>query len=119
MALHLTRRAALLSLILAAGLLWPLPLAAAPQGRPSNICFVTSLYRDLLGRQPDATELSNGLSFLISNGRPVYASSLLLGDAYRNVLIQGFYRKLLGRPATGIEVSAGISILNGAGTDEQ
>jgi hypothetical protein len=126
MTAHPPRRAVLLSIIPVAGLLWsalvPAGSAAptAPQGgAPDKTCFVMSLYRDLLGRGPNATELSNGLSFLISNGRDVYASSLLAGDGYRTVLIQGFYQKLLGRPATGVEVATWISFLNGVGTDEQ
>jgi hypothetical protein len=122
----LTPRTTVLSLVLAAGLFWgsPIPLnlaaPAVPQGNtPSNACFVTSLYRDLLGRLPDSTELSNGLSFLVSNGRAVYASSLLGSDGYRTMLIQGFYQRFLGRPTSESEILAAIGILNGPGTDEQ
>jgi Domain of unknown function (DUF4214) len=121
----LTPRTTVLSLVLAAGPFWGSPIPpnlaapAVPQGNtPSNACFVTSLYRDLLGRLPDSTELSNGLSFLVSNGRAVYASSLLGSDGYRTVLIQGFYQRFLGRPASESEILAAIGILNGPGTDE-
>jgi len=119
-------------LVLAASLVWPHPLAAAPttpyrgapaapQGgglAPTNLCFVLGLYHDLLGRPPSSAEQSNGLSFLVSNGRTVYASLLLGETPYQTVLIQGYYQKFLGRPANGLEVSAGIAILNAPGTDE-
>jgi len=124
---HLTRRAVFLSLVVAAGLLWLLPLgtvplAAAPVSgppAPTNTCFVIGLYRDLLDRPPSSIELSNGLSFLTINGRQVYASSLLLANDYRAVLIQGYYQKFLGRPAKDIEVALGLAIFNGPGTAEQ
>ncbi len=86
---------------------------------PSNVCFISTLYHDLLNRGPSSTELSDGLTYLSSNTRTQYASTLLAGSEYRTDLIQGWYQKFLGRSANNSEVSAGLSVFGTGGTDEQ
>jgi hypothetical protein len=123
MSAHLPRRTALLSLILAAGLLWPAPTAAAPSAphtgpAPTNTCLIYSLYRDILGRQADSAGLAAGLIYLGSHTHGEYALTLLTLDEYRILLIRGWYHGFLGRPATMGEIDTQLSSLNGGAKDE-
>ncbi len=85
---------------------------------PSTVCFISTLYRDLLNRNPSSTELSNGQTYLSGHTRTQYAATLLAGSEYRTDLIQDWYQKFLGRPANSGEVSSWLSVFGG-GTDEQ
>jgi hypothetical protein len=122
-ALHLVRRGAVVALVLAAGLLWSAPLAAARSGTqtgpaPSNDCFIRGLYRDVLGRAPDSTELAAGLAYLGSHAQQEYATTLLTSDEYRTLLIQGWYQKFLGRTAGGGEITPWLALFAGGSKDE-
>jgi hypothetical protein len=83
------RSLVLVAVLLASGVLWPAPTAAAPAApAPSNICFIRSLYADLLGRPPSGAELTSGLTYLaFPHTRQQYASTVLTSDTYRVAFI--------------------------------
>ena len=70
----------------------------------TNPSWLTSLYRNLLGRDPSTTELSNDVAKLLTNyvlPRQGAANSLLTGTEYRTNLITQDFQKYLGRdPST-------------------
>jgi hypothetical protein len=86
---------------------------------PSNVCFISTTYHQILDRGPTSSELSAGITYLGSHTRAQYASTLLTGSEYQTDLIQSWYQRFLARSATPGEVSAWLTVLTTGGTDEQ
>ncbi len=80
----------------------PPAAAAGTQG------FVSRVYRDLLGRPPDAGGLAYW-SGLIDAGQPRYpvATSLTASTEYRGLQVQALYSRFLQRPTDGTTGSGG------------
>jgi hypothetical protein len=82
--------------------------------------FVAGSYRDLLGRQAMAGELSFWQSSLAggtTHGQ--MAAGLIAGSEYRANLIGGLYAKFLHRSPSSTELSFWTQALGGGSTDEE
>ena len=66
----------------------------------ANMKFVTHLYEDLLGREPDSPGLNNWVGQLnTGTSRFVVAQRIEASAEYRSHVIDGLYQKFLQRPA--------------------
>ena len=66
----------------------------------ANIKFVTHVYEDMLGREPDSPGLNNWVGQLnTGTSRFVVAERIEASAEYRSHLIDGLYQKFLQRPA--------------------
>jgi uncharacterized repeat protein (TIGR02543 family) len=84
-----------------------------------NELFLTSLYRDVLGRAIDPVSLAL-LGPKLSAGMPPKEAALgvLQSLEYRSLLIGGFYTTFLHRAPSPIELAAGLAQLVAGATDE-
>ena len=121
--LTVSRRAAVLWVLLIANLFWPPGQAAAGPGggglAPSNTCFVIHLYGDLLGRAPSSPELAAALTFLNLNPNASFALTVANSDEYRTGLIQAWYHTYLGRSASGSDVNIWLNLFHLGHRDEE
>jgi hypothetical protein len=92
------------------------------KGNNDNATWVNSIYQDLLGRAPTATELSTALTDL-GNGTPrniVALNDVLTSAAYRTALVTSYYVKYLRRLPTSTEITNALNqFVLSAATDEQ
>src|SRR5207248_2174960 len=89
------------------------PGAAAPTGTPSQK-FVTQVFRDLLGRDPDPGGLTHFTMLLDMNQatRSQVAASIQTSSEARNRQVQNLYQTLLGRAADAVGLDLSTRFLS-------
>jgi hypothetical protein len=84
-----------------------------PATADDNVRFVTDLYRDLLGRAPDADGLAAHLAGLETARRQALAATaraFVASAEYQSQQIAAYYRTFLGREASPAEVAAWLPV---------
>jgi hypothetical protein len=83
-----------------------------------NTAFVSAVYRDILGREPDPDELEHARATLAANERLSFVRDLLASEAYLGAYVRAGYRRFLGRePDPQTELPRWISTLIAEGPD--
>ncbi len=77
--------------------------------------FIKSIYVQLLGRTPQASDYTNWEFFLGSHTHAEMAHALLTSFEYQANLIQTWYQHYLGRNPTGPEIDSERSAINNPG----
>jgi hypothetical protein len=96
------------------------PHAPSPTGLSPNALFVSGLYRDILGRQPDTGGL-NYWTGLIQNGLPEATVSLHFLDSteHLSAAVTGYYQTLLGRAPDSVGLAGWVSDMQAGATEQQ
>jgi hypothetical protein len=85
----------------------------------TNPLWVTSVFNDVLGRAPSASDLSTFVGFLATNSRATVAQTILTSTEERTRLVQRWFSRYLRRSAAASDVSPFVSLLNAGSRDEQ
>ncbi|MCI0389975.1 MAG: DUF4214 domain-containing protein [Acidobacteria bacterium] len=90
------------------------------RGGGTNNGFLEQLYKDLLGRPIDKSELAFGADFLNRGGARSQVAQIILGSAeYRSAQIQGFFETFLERKASDSEVNVFLALWQRGARREQ
>jgi hypothetical protein len=90
-------------------------------GLTPNQCYVSQIYRDLLGREVDPFGLSLFAGALDSGAatRAQVAFDITISPEYQNLILSNLYTTLLHRPIDAVGQSGWSGFLAGGGTLEQ
>jgi len=90
----------------------------ANKGNGTLSGFVSSLYKDLLGRTPTQTELTQFVRLIDSVGRSAVVQTFLTSSEFNSGLIGLLYKQFLGRSAQNFENSAFLALLQANKTED-
>jgi hypothetical protein len=90
------------------------------RGGGTNAGFLTALYRDALGRAPDAGGLAGFTTALTSGSTTGQVAALIFASReFQQDLVGGFYATLLGRAADNGGLNGFVTAMQNGATDEQ